>query len=232
VAAGAATLAEVSFDGIPLRAFEFYAGLEADNSKTYWTTHKAIYDRDVKAPLQAFAERVERDEHGFGEVKLFRPHRDVRFSADKSPYKDHQGLVAGQPPGLGYYLQISAEGLALGGGFHAVSPAQTAGWRAAVDAPASGGEIAALVAAASGAGADILGERVKTTPRGYAADHPRIELIRLKELMLLWHLGVPDWIDTPAAGDRIIEHWRTLTPIMRWLETHIPAAPPRDSGRR
>ena len=84
----------MTFAGIPLRACEFYAGLEADNSRAYWTAHKATYERDVKGPLTALAELAAPE---FGEPKLFRPHRDVRFSADKSPYKDHQGLVLGHP---------------------------------------------------------------------------------------------------------------------------------------
>lgn len=211
----------MTFGGIPLRACEFYAGLEADNSRAYWSAHKATYERDVKAPLQALAELVEAE---FGEPKLFRPHRDVRFSADKSPYKDHQGLVIGQPPALGYYVQISADGLALGGGFHAGSPAQTAAWRAAVDAPASGAALAKAVDAAVAEGAEIRGDRVKTAPRGYAADHPRIDLLRLKELMLIWHVGTPDWLETPAAADHIVRRWRSLTPIITWLGEHLPPA--------
>ena len=211
----------MTFGGIPLRACEFYAGLEADNSRAYWGAHKATYERDVKAPLQALAELVEAE---FGEPKLFRAHRDVRFSADKSPYKDHQGLVVGQPPALGYYVQISADGLALGGGFHAASPAQTAAWRAAVDAPASGAALAKAVDAAVAEGAEIRGDRVKTAPRGYAADHPRIDLLRLKELMLIWHVGTPDWLETPAAADHIVRRWRSLTPIITWLGEHLPPA--------
>ncbi len=209
----------MTFGGIPLRACEFYAGLEADNSRAYWNAHKATYERDVKAPLQALAELVEAE---FGEPKLFRAHRDVRFSADKSPYKEHQGLVVGQPPALGYYVQISADGLALGGGFHAASPAQTAAWRAAVDAVGSGAALARAVDAAVADGAEIRGDRVKTTPRGYAADHPRIDLLRLKELMLIWHVGTPDWLETPAAADHIVRRWRTLTPIITWLGEHLP----------
>ena len=211
----------MTFAGIPLRACEFYAGLEADNSRAYWTAHKATYERDVKGPLTALAELAAPE---FGEAKLFRPHRDVRFSADKSPYKDHQGLVLGHPPALGYYVQISADGLAVGGGFHASSPPQTAAWRAAVDAPASGVALAQWVAAAVADGAEILGDRVKTTPRGYAADHPRIDLLRLKELMLLWHIGTPDWLEAPEASDHIVRRWRSLTPIIAWLGEHLPPA--------
>lgn len=217
------SLRGVTFQGIPIRALEFYEGLEADNSRTYWTRQQGVYNDSVRAPLQAIADAVEAE---FGTAKLFRPHRDVRFSADKSPYKTHQGLVVGKPPGLGYYVQISADGLAVGGGFHATSPAQTAAWRAAVDAPGTGGEIARLVTAATAAGAEVRGDQVKTAPRGYAVDHPRIELIRRHELMLIEQLGAPDWLETPAAVDEIADRWRRLSPLITMLDAILSAVPP------
>ncbi|HMT89823.1 MAG TPA: DUF2461 domain-containing protein [Dermatophilaceae bacterium] len=216
------SLRGVTFQGIPIRALEFYEGLEADNSRTYWTRHRAVYDDCVRAPLQAIADTLEAE---FGTPKLFRPHRDVRFSADKSPYKTHQGLVVGTPPSLGYYVQISADGLAVGGGFHAASPAQTAAWRAAADAPGTGSEIARLVAAATATGAEVRGEQVKTTPRGYAVDHPRIDLIRRRELMLIEPLGAPDWLETPAALDEIANRWRRLTPLLTILDAALGSVP-------
>ena len=226
------SLRGVTFQGIPIRALEFYEGLEADNSRTYWTRQQGVYNDSVRAPLQAIADAVEAE---FGTAKLFRPHRDVRFSADKSPYKTHQGLVVGKPPGLGYYVQISADGLAVGGGFDgdpaseaifpATSPAQTAAWRAAVDAPGTGGEIARLVTAATAAGAEVRGDQVKTAPRGYAVDHPRIELIRRRELMLIEQLGAPDWLETPAAVDEIADRWRRLSPLITMLDTVLSAVP-------
>ena len=70
----------MSFDGFPDEALVFYEGLEADNSKAYWTDHKAVYDGCVAAPMKALLEELT----SFGEAKLFRPYRDVRFSKDKS----------------------------------------------------------------------------------------------------------------------------------------------------
>ncbi|HEX4162146.1 MAG TPA: DUF2461 family protein, partial [Acidimicrobiales bacterium] len=74
----------MTFKGWPETALAFYEGLEADNSKTYWLDHKEVYERDVKAPMDALLAELTAE---FGEPKLFRPYRDTRFSRDKSPYK-------------------------------------------------------------------------------------------------------------------------------------------------
>jgi uncharacterized protein (DUF2461 family) len=74
----------MTFKGWPDRALAFYDGLEADNSKAYWLDHKDVYERDVKAPMEALLAELTKE---FGETKLFRPYRDVRFSADKSPFR-------------------------------------------------------------------------------------------------------------------------------------------------
>jgi uncharacterized protein (DUF2461 family) len=74
----------VTFRGFPEEALIFFEGLEADNSKPYWTDHKDSYDEHVRAPVLALLAELE-DEFGAG--KIFRPYRDVRFSKDKTPYK-------------------------------------------------------------------------------------------------------------------------------------------------
>lgn len=69
----------MAFTGWPVEGVEFYEGLQADNSKVYWQEHKAVYERDVRAPMeQLLAELADE----FGSGKLFRPNRDVRFSAE------------------------------------------------------------------------------------------------------------------------------------------------------
>ena len=82
----------MAFDGIPLAALDFYEDLEADNTKSFWTAHKKIYDEAVRAPLEALCAELEKQ---YGAAKLFRPYRDVRFAKDKTPYKNHQGAWFG-----------------------------------------------------------------------------------------------------------------------------------------
>jgi uncharacterized protein (TIGR02453 family) len=219
-----------TFSGFPSRALDFYAGLEADNTREFWQEHRPAYESDVREPMLALLDALE-DE--FGEAKLFRPHRDVRFSADKSPYKTHQGALVGVGTSLGYYVQLSADGLRAGGGFRVTSPAQTARFRAAVDAPTTGLELEQLLTALRGRGFDVLGEAVRTTPRGYAADHPRIEMLRHKELMAVRDFGAPPWLHTARALTRVRDTWRDVRPLLEWLGAHVGTseAPPATLSR-
>src|SRR3989442_352040 len=104
------------FNGWPEEALDFYDGLAADNSKTYWAKHRATYDEKVLGPM---AELVEELAPEFGAAKIFRPYRDVRFSKDKDPYKTNIGAVVGSG-----YIQLSASGLAAGDGMYAMAPDQ------------------------------------------------------------------------------------------------------------
>ena len=117
----------MAFGGWPAEAVEFYEGLEADNSKSYWTSRKAVYEDAVLRPMEELIELLAPE---FGEPKIFRPYRDIRFSADKTPYKTHIGAVLGHTS----YVQFSADGLAAGAGMWHLEPGELTRYRAAVAA--------------------------------------------------------------------------------------------------
>ena len=129
----------MAFSGWPEEALDFYDGLAADNTKTYWTEHKTIYTDKVLGPMTELTEELAAE---FGEPKIFRPYRDVRFSPDKTPYKTHIGAVVGCTG----YVQLSAEGLAAGVGLWQMSPEQLARYRAAVAADRLGAELEKIIA--------------------------------------------------------------------------------------
>ncbi len=129
------------FKGWPDTALAFYEGLEADNSKAYWLDHKEVYERDVKAPMDALLAELTAE---FGVPKLFRPYRDTRFSRDKSPYKTAIAATIGSG-----YVQLSADGLFAGGGMYHMMPDQLARFRKAIDADTSGKNLEKVVATAS-----------------------------------------------------------------------------------
>lgn len=209
-----------TFDGIPAAAAEFYGELEQNNTKDWWHAHSDVYAVSVKAPLAALLERLE---PRFGPGKIFRPNRDIRLSQDKSPYKTAQGAFASYQEGVGYYLQLSADGLLVGGGYHSHSPAQLARYRNAVDAAGTGEQLQHIVDATAQAGFTVEGEKLKTLPRGFPKDHPRAELLKHKSLSASMALGQPPWLSSSAAEFEIARLWDQLRPLVAWIGRH--AAP-------
>jgi uncharacterized protein (TIGR02453 family) len=204
----------MAFSGWPEEALDFYDGLAADNTKTYWTEHKAVYTDKILDPMTELTEELAAE---FGEPKIFRPYRDVRFSADKTPYKTHIGAVVG---GTGY-VQLSAEGLAAGAGMWQLSPDQLARYRAAVAHDRLGAELEEIIAAIEKAGITVHGHgALKSAPRGYPADHPRIGLLRNKGLTAWRQWPVEPWLETASAKDRLVSFFRTSMPLTSWLNTH------------
>jgi len=204
----------MAFAGWPIEAVEFYEGLEADNSKVYWQDNKAVYDRQVKAPMEELLAELA-DEFGAG--KIFRPYRDVRFSADKTPYKTNCAATIGSG-----YVSFSAEGLSVGGGLYMPDPKTLARYREAVDKEKSGAELATIVAALHKAGYQTMAHEVlKTAPRGYPKDHPRIDLLRHKGIAMMKTWPVGAWLGTRKAKDRVVTTLRAGVPLNDWLARHV-----------
>src|SRR3954471_11143211 len=139
----------MAFRGFPVEAVEFYEGLLADNSKTYWQAHKSTYDADVVAPMKELLADVASE---FGGGKIFRPYRDVRFSADKTPYKTHIGAILDS----GAYVQLNADGLAAGRGVWHLEGEQLSRFRTAVDDDSSGEELAEIVRVLDKDGVEVI----------------------------------------------------------------------------
>jgi len=205
----------VSFRGWPAEALEFYEGLEADNTKTYWVAHKSVYDDCVAGPMsELLAELAAR----WGAGKIFRPYRDVRFSADKTPYKTHIGaLLEG-----GGYVQLGADGLAAGCGVWHLEADGLRRFREAVAADRTGEELAKRVAALRRKGIDVIArESLKTVPRGFDRDHPRADLLRNKGLAAWRHWDVEPWLGTAKARGHVERFLDAAAPLNDWLRTHV-----------
>lgn len=216
----------MAFAGFPVEGMEFYEQLVADNSRTFWQANKGRYDEFVKQPMVASTEALDE----FGPFHMFRPHNDVRFSKNKPPYKTHQGAYGESEGGTGYYAQFSADGLMVGAGYYAMAKDQLARFREAIDGEATGAELAALVADAERRKYSIAAiDSLKTAPRGYPKDHPRIELLRRKGLIAMKEFGAPKWIHTPGAAERIRDTWTGVADLCAWLDAHVgPSTLPPD----
>jgi uncharacterized protein (TIGR02453 family) len=204
----------VVFRGWPEEALEFFAGLEVDNSKTYWQKNKERYEQLVRAPMEELIDELAPE---WGDGRIFRPYRDVRFSSDKSPYKTQIGAMIGAG-----YLQMSADGLGVGSGMWEMAPDQLERYRQAVSADRSGAALERIVTTATAAGLKVTGhEELKTAPKGYPKDHPRIELLRHKGL-ITWRDWTPAaWLGTRRAKDRVEEFLQHSKPLNDWLQANV-----------
>lgn len=215
-------MSSAAFAGFPPAAFDFYAELEANNTKPWWAEHKGEYEANVRAPMEALVGELAAQ---FGEGKVFRPFRDTRFSKDKTPYKDHQGAVVHLEDGIGYYVQVSAHGLMTAGGWYQSGGEQMESYREAVVGP-RGLELKKLIAAL-GRNFEFDGKPLKTKPRGYDVDHPRIELLRNKAVLMSRMHGVEPWTATRKALAVVRKDWQALQPLMEWLADNVgPAEDP------
>jgi uncharacterized protein (TIGR02453 family) len=213
-----------SFTGFPPEALTFYAGLERDNSKAYFDAHRDQYEEAVREPLELLVADLSRE---FGTGKVFRPYRDVRFSKDKSPYKLQAAAVL-RPDGAtcsSYYVGLSSTGLHLGGGMWEPDRGQLERARRAIADDKTGPQLERLIAELDG-GLTFVEPDLKTAPRGFDRDHPRIELLRRKRFAALTRHQPEPWLHTPAAAERIASTWRALTPLHAWLERHVGAPSP------
>ncbi|MGH9169386.1 MAG: DUF2461 domain-containing protein [Acidimicrobiales bacterium] len=216
----------MAFKGWPVEAIEFFEGLEADNSKTYWATNKAVYEECVLEPMQALLDELRGE---FGAGKIFRPYRDVRFSKDKSPYKTNIAATLER----GGYLHLDAHGFGSGSGIYMMAPDQVERFRAAVADDRRGAELQRIVAKLRTGAITVDGHgALKTAPKGFPNDHPRIELLRQKGLTSWRQWEVGPWLGSPKVKKGVSDFFRASQPLNDWLDTNVGASTLDEPGRR
>ena len=194
----------------------FFLGLQMNNSKAYFEAHRRKYEEEVKAPMQALLADLEPE---FGQAKLSRPNRDIRFSTDKSPYKTNIYADARR----GGYVALDAKGLTAAGGRYMVEPPQLARYRLAVAADRSGKELVAIVASLVKKGYELGGQELKRVPPPYPQDHPRGGLLRHKRLIYWKRWDIEPWIATPRVREKVAKAWRDGADLNAWLAKHMGA---------
>lgn len=227
------TTAAPTFTGFARGAPGFFHQLAAEMSRDWFAAHKADYEALWVAPMTALLDEVRA---GIAPAyrgvtlappKLFRIHRDVRFSKDKTPYKTHcAGILsigggAVMESGAALYLHLGLDEY-CGAGFYGFTPEQLARWRKLVAAEKSGKEIAALLATAARAGLTLGAQDVLARiPRGLDPEHPRAELLRHKGCVLGFPAIPRGAIHQPALATWLVEHATRAAPVVRWLQRHV-----------
>jgi uncharacterized protein (TIGR02453 family) len=206
-----------AFVGWPEDCQRFFIGLELDNSKRYFEANRRTYEEAVKGPMAALLESLAAD---YGDGKIFRPHRDIRFSKDKSPYKTNIAASVGMGD-EGGYLSLDARGLTSATGRYELTPEQLTKYRKKVAADSTGAPLAAIVAKLEKSGYEIGGEELKRVPAGFPQDHPRARLLKHKRLYAWKNFGLQPWLGSAAARKHIVKVWSDAAPLNDWLKRNL-----------
>jgi len=226
-------MARSGFAGFPPEAMEFLRGLARNNRRDWFQPRKAVYETSVKQPMRELVTALNQALAGFApeyatdpEKAIFRIYRDVRFSKDKKPYKEHIAasfpLHGGMAHGHGgFYVAISRKEVAVGGGVYMPEPAALLAIRNHIaERHAELRRILANPKVRRLLG-DLQGEQLARVPKGFCADHPAADLLRFKQFVL--YVELPPGIATsPTLYQEIVDRFRSMVPFLRFLNAPLP----------
>lgn len=227
-------MAEIqAFSGFPQQGLRFFQQIAANNNREWFQEHKQDYLDHLQAPalaflvefgekLKAIAPAIGYDTRTNGAGSLMRIYRDIRFSKDKSPYKNHLGINfwegASKQGAPGFHFWMDARGAAVYGGFHQFPKPFLTTYRKAVVDPTRGSRLQAIVAELeSQPGFEVGGEQLKRVPPGYPQDHPRGDLLRYQGMYARGPRIEPKQLQSPELIETCLEHARALAPLHHWF---------------
>lgn len=219
---------DFQFRGFAPEARQFLRDLRNNNNREWFRARKADYERYVRGPLLDLVEELGDAIAGFApgylqdpRKSVYRIYRDTRFSRNKQPYKTHAAAVF--PPlglerhsGAGFYFHFSPEELLVGGGVYAPGSSELLRIREQIAADPEAFRAILANRAFSRTFGNLEGERLKRTPRGFARDHPAADLLVYKQFLSGATFSSRE-IEKPSIGDLIERHFRTLAPLLEYL---------------
>jgi uncharacterized protein (TIGR02453 family) len=226
-----------AFRGFPDSRGDFFLSLALHNDRDWFQYHRTEYEQGWAEPMAALLAGVReglRSAYGrrpLGDPKVFRIHRDVRFSKDKTPYKTHvAGWIpvetGGKPsPGASpaaMYLQVGVDTRFTGSGCWTLEPDALKRFRSALLDPRRGAALARLLDALTAKGFSLsCAESLVRVPAGVDPDHPRAALLRMKGLVVDPGEAPRRLLTRPELADWLVEKARAAAPVVNWLAEHV-----------
>ncbi len=197
----------------------FLSELALHNTRDWFQDNKDWYDHELKRPAELLLEHMVPVLHKMTDkqvtTKLFRPHRDVRFSKDKTPYHQHLHMAwTTHSPGrqsIGWFFGISPEYISIGAGMMAFEKDSMIHWRNTIDGP-NGVDVVDTLIDLKAQGFRVDEPELKRVPAPYSKDHPRHILLRRKSLTV-WR----DFDEMPDPVETLRSTFKTLMPIAKLL---------------
>jgi uncharacterized protein (TIGR02453 family) len=206
----------------PAEAITFLKGLEKHNTRDWFQPRKQIFESKLKEPMHAFVEEINAEllkfapEHITEPKKaVYRIYRDTRFSKNKTPYKTHLGalfprLGFDKNSGAGYYFHVSAKEVGIACGVYSPGPDELRKLRHFI---AENHESFLKTNKLMGA---VQGDTLQRIPKGFDADHPAADLIKMKQ----WYWWVeldPKLATSPNLKAEIAKRFRAMAPMVELL---------------
>lgn len=206
----------------PPEALEFLRELEDNNDADWFRANRRRYDEHLMAPARELAEKLSE----LGAPHFFRPYNNLRFRPGP-PLKEHLGVAIGYGGTGGYYFDLSLDGLLVAAGLWRPAPDQLERFRAALDDDRRARGFERGLATARRGGLAPPEPDLKRPPRGYPADHPRIDHLRRKQLTVSTRHPLGSWLHEPACDERVRSELRAGRPLVKWIaETVGPSTQP------
>lgn len=207
------------FTGIPSAAFEYFRSLERHEDRDWWQAHRDLWDDGVHAPLIALAEELAPE---FGALDVTRPNRDLRFTKDRTPYQRFAALTRTGPDRAGLYLQLDATGLLIAAGMWKPRPEQLHRLRELIDDERTAADLGRVLGGLARHRLPLgEGEALRGTPRGWSADHPRIDLLRRTRFTVDRRYDPSPWMGSRECLRRVRAAWRAGEAWNDWLDEHV-----------
>jgi uncharacterized protein (TIGR02453 family) len=196
----------------PPAALEFLRELEANNDSDWFKANRHRYDELLLAPTRELAERLSH----LGKPHFFRPYNNLRFRPGP-PIKENMAAAIGYGGAGGFYFDLSLDGLLVAAGLHRPESDQLDRFRAAIDDDRRAASFARALAEAEGAGLSLNEPALKRAPRGYRADHPRLDWLRLKRVTVSRLHPLEPWLHEPRCDQLIQSELEAAAPLVTWI---------------
>ncbi len=210
-----------AFDHFNAEAVQFLRDLRATNTRDWFQTQKPVYETQIKVPAKAFAEAMQtalQDKTGVVHgSKIYRMHRDLRFSKDKRPYNAHLHISfdAEGEPGM-WFFGLDPDKLTLGYGVFEFDKGRLPAVRDQLAGPA-GRDLMDLIAGFETAGLRVSEPALKRVPAGFDKDHPHVPVLRRKGISVWRDYADPREATRPGLVERVMQEFEAFLPLRDFL---------------
>jgi uncharacterized protein (TIGR02453 family) len=223
------------FAGFPKEAITFFRGLARHNDREWFQPRKDIFDTKVKAPMIELVDALNVHLRTFSPLHVVEPtkaiyriYRDTRFSSDKTPYKTHigayfprKGSGESKHVSAGYYVAISPKGVETGGGMYAPGPPELIAVRSWI--AENHQQFRKVLLAPKKLMGELKGESLQRVPKGFAADDPAADLLKMKQWYFFNTLDVA-LATTPKLLPEVVKRFQVMQPVLDLLNAPLQKA--------